>query len=599
MLVLLVTVLVTAGLAAWLLVDASRARGALERAAGSLPGLREQVESGAPGADDTVRTVRDEAAAAVAATSGPHWRVAGALPFVGDDARALAEVASVVDDVATDALPRLASAAVVADPSRFPPRDGRVDLAPLEAARDDVVGADETVASALERVSAIDTGTLVGPLRDAVDQLGGQLADVRASTATASRAVQLLPPMLGADGARDYLVLVQNNAEPRAEGGISGSVLHLRTEDGAITFVEQRPGKELGGYEESVVDLTGPEQALFGTDLGRHLLNVTSTPDFPRAAELASAIWREQGGSDVDGVLAVDPVALAGMLAATGPVVVATSTGESVTLTADDAAAYLLNGVYREHPEPSVQDALFGAAAHGVFDALVSGQADPAAAVDALAGAAREGRLLVWSAHPDEQSLLTGTVLSGELRGVLGGAGGAGGEDWAPSAGQPVVGVYLNASSAAKVGYYLDTDVVVTDVACRPDGSQSFTLEVTLTSALAADEAADLPDYVTGDRDGDGTIRTNLLVYAPRHGGILGSDATVGDPGLFAQVHDDLVVGGRSVALAPEESATFRYEMVSGKNQTGAVVVRSTPGARSASSSIPASSCASQGSVLS
>src|SRR5690606_34867819 len=204
---------------------------------------------------------------------------------------------------------------------------------------------------------------------------------------------------------------------PRATGGIAGSVLHLRADAGDVALVEVRPGSALGPLPESIVDLSGAEAALFGDDLGRYMLNVTSTPDFPRAARVAREAWLQQTGEDVDGVVAVDPVALAGGLGAVGPVEVATPDGEALRPTADDAAACLLNGVYRDHEDPSEQDAVLALVAREVVAALTSGTGDPARLVDALAGSAREGRLLVWSARATEQDLLAGTVLSGELVG--------------------------------------------------------------------------------------------------------------------------------------------------------------------------------------
>ncbi|WP_251150046.1 DUF4012 domain-containing protein [Cellulosimicrobium sp. Marseille-Q4280] len=578
----LVLVVVVVAWLAWLAADVLRARDALERAADRLPVLQEQVEGGED-ASATLAEVQEAASTAAASTRGPHWRVAQALPVVGDDARAVGLLAAAVDRLAADALPRLAAAAEVAVPERLAPRGGAVDLAPIQEAQADVLAADAAVSSALETVTAIDTTTLVPQLAGPVGDLRGQLADVRASTATAARAVDLLPPMLGADRPRDYLVLVQNNAEPRAVGGIAGSVLHLRAEDGRVGLVEVRPGNELGGYEASVVDLAGAEEALFGDDLGRFMLNATSTPDFPRVAQVARSIWADRTGQTVDGVLAVDPVALQGLLAATGPVSFADPGGAEVTITGDDAASFLLNGVYRQYEDPTVQDVVLAGAADAVFRALTDPtSADPARLVGALAQSAREGRLLVWSADADEQERLAGTVLSGELEGST----------RAPTGeASPVVGVYLNASSAAKVGYYLDTSVAIEDVTCRPDGSQQFTAAVTLTSTLTADDAATLPGYVTGARDGDGTIRTNLLVYAPSYGAIRGTDGGEGDLGLFSQVHDGLVVGGRSVTLPPGGSATFRYEIVSGKDQRGDVSVRKTPGVRSTSDTVPTSEC--------
>ncbi|MDF2805933.1 MAG: hypothetical protein K0S43_879 [Cellulosimicrobium sp.] len=566
---------------AWLVADALRARDALERAAAELPTLQEQVRAG----QDTsvaLAEVRRSAHVAASSTRGPHWALARALPVLGDDARALGEVATAVEAIADDALPRLADAAAVASPTLLAPRNGAVDLRPLEEARDDVVSADRSVARAIDAVSAIDPSSLVAPLATAVTGLREQLAEVHAQTATAARAVELVPPMLGADAPRDYLVLVQNNAEPRAAGGIAGSVLHVRAEDGAVRLVEVRAGSALGASATSVVGLSGAEDALFGDDLGRFMLNVTSTPDFPRTAEVARATWRDRTGLDVDGVLSVDPVALGRVLAATGPVTVADPAGGEIRLSGDDASAFLLNGVYRSYPDPTVQDVVLSAVAEQVFAGLGGGGADPGRLVGALAESAREGRLLVWSSDADEQERLSGTVLSGELRGRLTDASG---EETSP-----VVGVFLNATTAAKVGYYLDTTVAIDDVRCRPDGSQSFTLTVTLTSILSPDDAASLPTYVSG-ADGDGTIRTNLLVYAPAHGGIEGATGPDGDLGLFSQVHEGLVVGARSVAVGPGQTATFGYEVVSGKDQRGSVSVRKTPGARPVTDTVPASQC--------
>ncbi|TFF16789.1 DUF4012 domain-containing protein [Cellulosimicrobium terreum] len=565
---------------AWLVADVLRARAALEDVAARLPGLQEQVRAGED-AGRSVDEVRRSAAVAAAATHGPPWVVARALPFVGDDARALGDVTSAVDRVAQDALPRLADAVAIASPAVVAPSGGAVDLAPLVEARDGVVAADRAVAASFASVASIDTSTLVGPLASAVDDLRDELGDVASQTATAARAVELVPPMLGADGTRDYLVLVQNNAEPRATGGIAGSVLHLRAESGGVELVDVRAGSDLG-TDQSVVELSGAEAALFGDDLGRYMLNVTSTPDYPRAARVAREAWARHTGEDVDGVLAVDPVALAGVLGAVGPVAVTTPGGEELRLTGDDAAGYLLNGVYRDYDDPAEQDQVLGLVARQVFAALTAGTADPAGVVETLAQSAREGRLLVWSARSPEQERLSGTVLSGEL---LGRRPAAGGEPISP-----VVGVYLNATTASKTGYYLDSSVALDDVTCRPDGSQAFTLRVTLTSTLSADAAAELPEYVLG-AGGDGTIRTNLLVYAPAGGGIRGSSGADGDPGLFAQVHDGLVVGGRTVALAPGGSATYAYEVVSGRNQRGDVSVRKTPGARHETTAVSATGC--------
>lgn len=124
--------------------------------------------------------------------------------------------------------------------------------------------------------------------------------------------------------------------------------------------------------------------------------------------------------------------------------------------------------------------------------------------VDALAQSAREGWLMVWSAHKDEQALLSGTVLSGELVGVDGKA--------------PVIGIYLNDGTEAKIGYYLRTDVAATTNQCRPDGSQVVKVKLTLTFKAPTD-AAQLPPYLSsGNVVPKGEVKTDVLLYAPAGG---------------------------------------------------------------------------------
>jgi hypothetical protein len=560
--------LVAAGLVAvvawvgWLALDAVRARAELQSAAADVAALRAQVLGGdRSAAETTLASLQDHAATAHDRTHGPHWTLAGALPRVGASVRAVQTISDVVDDLAVEALPALMDATALVDPASLAPVDGRVDLSPLVAAAPQVVAADAAVQRSLAAVRAIDAGAVVPVVATQVTALDGQLADVAMTTATAARAVQLLPPMLGADGPRQYLLLVQNNAELRATGGIPGSVVLLRADDGAVDVVEQRSGGSLGDLAAPVLPLSTAEQALFGEDLAADMRDVTFTPDFPRSGEIARAIWQQEVGDRVDGVLSIDPGALAHVLGATGPV----SLPGGQQLTAENAVRMLLNTVYLEIEDPQAQDAFFAATAGTVFDAVVSGRGDSAAAVDALAQGAREGRLMMWSAHEDEQALLAGTVLSGELRGVQGES--------------PVVGVYFNDVIAAKMGFYLRSDVAVATTDCRADGSQALTVAVSLTSTAPADRA-DLPRYVSGTARADvpaGDIRTNVLLYAPTGGYI--EDARLDGAQLagLSQSHGGSAVLGGTVQLAPGRQAILEYDVVTGPGQWDVPVIRTTP----------------------
>jgi hypothetical protein len=556
--------LVVVGLGVWLVTDALRAADALEAARADVQDLQVQVRAGdSDAADTTLVQLQAHSSTAARATRGPAWSLAGVLPWAGPNVRAVQTVADAVDDLAQNALPSLMQATTLVDPSVLAPVDGRVDLAPLQEAAPAIVAADDAVQITARRLEDLDTSSLVGIVAEPVETLRGQVADVAVTTATAARAALLVPAMMGAEGPRDYLVLVQNNAEQRATGGIPGSVLHQHAEAGAITVVEERSGSSLSGLAEPALPLTDAEHAIFGTLLGTDMRDVTFTPDFPRSGALAKAIWEQKVGGTIDGVLSMDPVALGLVLEATGPVTL--SDGSS--LGGGDAAQTLLNQVYLDLEVPAEQDAFFSDTSRSVFAAVVGGQGDAPAVMDALAEAARQGRLMVWSADEDEQARLAPTVLGGALRGVAGDSA--------------VIGVYLNDGTQAKVGYYLDLDVEATATECRPDGSQLVSAVVTLAYDAPA-HAAELPRYLVGLDDivPLGDIRTNVLIYAPEGGGIESVRVKPEPQGLFAQIHDGLGVGGRTFTLKPGESGTLALEIVTGKRQTGNVQIRSTPTAR-------------------
>lgn len=520
----------------------------------------------------TVADLQRHSAVAHQHTTGPVWAVAGVVPWVSDQVDAVRTVADVVDTLAQQTLPPLVDVVRVVNPGTLAPVDGRVNLEPLREAAPRVTAADDSVQAAQDQLAAIDTSRLVSQLAAPVTQLRDQVDRVAVTVGTAARAANLLPAMLGADGPREYLVLVQNNAEPRATGGIPGSVLHLRATDGRVQVVDQWAGGELL-VPKAALPLTDAESALFGPLLGTDMRDVTFTPDFPRSAALAAAIWQQRTGKPVDGVLSVDPGTLAQVLGATGPVTVPDGT----QLTAQNAVDVLLNGVYLRFAKPAAQDAFFAATAAQVLAAAVEGKGSAVAVLDALAQSARDGRLMIWSAHQEEQRRLAGTVLSGQLQ---------------TAPGDPaVVGVYLNDGTQAKMGYYLSLDVAGRTTACNADGSRSVDVTVTLTSRAPAD-AAKLPDYITGAGSvvPRGTTRTNVLFYAPTGGAFAAVDTPPGTPGVFAQVHDGLTVAAATVDLAPGQARTYVLHVRTGIHPEG-VQVRTTPLAHGGAIRTLASTC--------
>ncbi|WP_152190666.1 DUF4012 domain-containing protein [Georgenia satyanarayanai] len=578
----LVIVGILLGLIALLVLFALQGRTAVVEMRAAMPlvsELRQEALGGqTDAASSTAVDLREHTSAARDAVAGPHWAVAARLPWAGPNVEAVRTATVVVDDLAADALPDLVAATDIVAPARLAPQDGRIDLAPFTEVAPRVVAANDAVLAGRDRLDSVDSNELVGLLGDQIDNLKGQVGELAGLTATASRAVQLIPPMLGADESRDYIFMVQNNAEPRATGGLTGAFLLVRADDGAIELVEQRSAGEVGYFGDGAVELTETEVALFGTQLARFPGNVTATPDFPRSAEIIRAMWSEGVGGEVDGVLSLDPVALGELLEATGPIgldedelgalgVSSEMFEGDAQLNADNAADIMLNGVYRYIEDTGAQDEFFEVAAAEIFSAVMDGEAAPAATVAALVQAADEGRMFVWSAHEDEQELLSGTSLSGELRGDDG-------------RGAPVVGVYVNDLSEAKIAYYQRMEVEIEAKQCHANGNQDLTVTVTLASDVP-DDAPDLPPSVVGAGRivEEGDMRSNLLVYAPTGGRITDvRDPNADEVGAFPQVHDQQVVVGRRVSLSPGDSVITQFDITTGPGFTEDAVLRTTPG---------------------
>jgi hypothetical protein len=564
-----------AAVGGWVALDALRARDALTVAADELAAMRSALTEGdRAGADRALADARAAVEQASGAVDGAHWALAGHAPVVGDDVRAVRTMVGVLDDLTADALPPLVAALDVVDPAALLPGGGATDLTGVRAVAPDLVAADAVVTDGLARLDEIDAGALLAPVADARAELRHGVAELGDATGTAARLAVLLPGMIGDDGPRTYLLLVQNNAELRATGGVPGAVALLHADGGTFTLTDVTAAADLTTGEPVAV-LDAAEDALFGSLLATDMRDVTFTPDFPRAAQIAATLWATTGRTPVDGVLAVDPGALALLLQGVGPVPVTGPAGPAdpteLVLEADDVVDLLLHDVYQMVDDPVAQDQVFASAAQAVVGAVTDGQADPATTVRALATATGRGRVLLWSADPTEQAQLAGTPLAGELTGTRPG----------PDGDRPVVGVYLNATAPSKMGYYLDLDERVVDRECRPDGSQALTVEVTATSTAPADLSG-LSAYVTGTAESGraGLVAANVLVYAPAGGRFLAQEVDGRDAAAFAQVHDGLPVAAQSIALAPGESTTLRYELLSGPHQPGTPVLRTTPTAQ-------------------
>lgn len=504
----IVLVLVGGGVAAWVVgtkvVDqAYAARDALEQAIPLAATAKTQILDGdSEGAQATVAQLEELTSEARAATDGDLWRLAEAVPVVGGNLTAVRTVAAVVDDLAVDAVEPATQLSI----QSLAPVDGRIDTAAITQASAIVDQAAIAVDAASASLASIDRSGLIGQVESGITQLDDVIAEIQPLIEPARAALTLLPGLLGAETPRNYLVLVQNNAESRGTGGNPAALVMMHVEDGAISIAQQASSSDFrNGRATPITDLDPEAVALYGDKIGRYMQDVTTTPDFAESARVMGAFWAESFGTPVDGTLSIDPVALSYLLSATGPV--ALPNGD--VLAADNVVSTLLNDVYFRYNsgntrfDNEMQDAYFAAAAGAVFSALTSVQ-DPRELVDQVVRAVDEGRILYVPTAQVEIDAIAGSRLSGRLP--------------ADNAGVTMVGSYVNDITEGKLDYYLDTAVGVSSDVCSADAATAptFTVSTTLTSTLQPGDVAGLATYISPARFfPKGEISTDLVVYGP------------------------------------------------------------------------------------
>lgn len=530
--------------AAWIGIRATAAYGHVQAVQENTAGVIDALATDPGSAGGALALLADDASAAHELTSDPVWRAAEKVPWVGPQLAAFAAVADSLNQVLAQGLTPIADSAGSLSLDSLRPAGGVIDTTELAALAEPARAGADVVDQAAASLREIDRTPLLGVVAAALDGADAQFTQVAAATDALAGAAALLPGMLGANGPRDYLVIVQNNAEWRSLGGIGGAGVLLRTDAGALSLTEtiSRTDFEVG-LAEPVQPLPNEIVALFDTRPARYIQNVTQIPDFTVGAPLAAAMLLRDQQITVDGVIAVDPVVLSYLLEATGPVTL--PTGDQ--LTSENAVSLLLNEVYYRYTDPSEQDAFFELAAGSVFDALAQGRGTTADLLAALGRASTERRLLIWSVDPAEEAVLSGSTLAGEL----------------PVTDKDTArfGVYLNDGTGSKMSYLTKPEVKLAWGSCQPEGlltPRDLTLSLTLTSTAPADAATSLPEYITGGGSFGtpaGITRFVTYLYLPEGYQLTASSSTI--PGGFGGgMHDGrqvLIFGGD---LDPGDVAT-------------------------------------------
>lgn len=540
--------------ASWVGYKVSAVHSDLTEASSLVPQLRQEVtSSNIEGASETVAEIRAYTTRAREAADDPIWTLATGLPWLGPNLGAVSEVARSADDVAGLGLSPLIEVFGALDWKSLLPSASGTDLRPLKDAAPSVSSAAYAVTSSATRLEEIEVHNLLPQIANPLISARDQMKEATVALNTAADVARLAPEMMGAEGSKNYLLMIQNNAEARASGGIPGALAVLNITNGALALVEQSSAEGVG-VMAPLITVDAQQQNIYSSRLGKFMQDVNLTPDFPTAASTAQAMWERKTGQRVDGVVSIDPVTLSYILDATGPVrltspqlVGLASEGLPTQLTGENVVRTLLSDVYAHIEDTAFQDAYFAGVAQEIFGALAGGESDPKLLIEGLTRGSEEGRVLLWSALSDQQLIISKYALSGSVAG--------------PSISPAQFGVYFNDGTGAKMDYYVERTVQLIKQ-CARDGYEETTVRVTSTNKAPSDAATSLPDYVTGSGHFGvpaGSVQTNIVAYGPTQANVETASLDGARTDFAPYIHGSRPVGVLTVRLAPGETRTVEF----------------------------------------
>ncbi|MBV5246877.1 DUF4012 domain-containing protein [Mycolicibacterium sp. PAM1] len=468
--------MVVAGLSGWVAIGAFQAttnlvqaRSNAQAAADAL--LNGDTESASQTADEAVNRAQD----AHASTHSLAWNLVSGIPWLGSPLKTGQQVTEVVLGLASDVLRPAADVGLVISPDRLY-RDGRVDVDLLRSQEPQLRELSVDATRLNNEAAAIADPRYVSLLIDARSELQSQISDIASIIEGAALASRLAPSMMGADGPRAYFMGFQTNAEARGTGGLVGGYGILQFDAGVPTVDTLAPNSDLSDAV-APVDFGFEYDKQYGyTQPFFDLRNSNISPHFPYAAQIWQGMWLEQTGVQVDGAVAIDPVALSYILGAVGPVKMADGeliTSANVVKLTEETAYQRFSVDQRDERKEYLENI-----ASAVVEKMTGSVKSPRRLLEALGKSVGERRIAVWSARPEEQALLEETPLAHAV----------------PDDSAPYAAVVLNNLGGNKLDYYLKTEIEYAADNCEGE-TRASTVTVKLTNALP-DEP--VPDYVAG-----------------------------------------------------------------------------------------------------
>jgi hypothetical protein len=416
-------------------------------------------------------------------------------------------------------------------------------------------------------------GSTLTPLDRPAGGLIGSLGQARRDFDTLARStstrllndaddLEAAQSLLGAAGARNYFIAVENAAEERDQGAVlsfatatfNGGGVQVGEHGSLFSPVQltgQAPTSLVLSAPAALAVPAGTAAIFGGIAPTQQWASVNATADFSFSGQAMQAMYRQATGQTVDGVIGLDVPAIAALLNVVGPITVP---GVAEPITAANASVVLMHDFYATFPlaENQLRHEVLSQVVDQVVRRLSAGSIDPVPLAAGLATAAAGGHIQVWSSTPAVEALLQRNGLSGSPAAI------------APNR---TFHVAVENRNATKMDYYIKPQV---EQQVTVDQRGTATIETTVTVHNTAPVNA--PPSAQLGPDGHGTTQPGeywawVLVWGPNGSYQPGS---VAESGLrLSPTILDRIYAGQSKqftvqtviphAVAPDGTLDLRY----------------------------------------
>lgn len=473
-----------------------RLRASLTNAVGHLEMVEESLSQGdlasaRARSDDAIQAT----GAAQDATDRPSLVLASLIPEVNRETRAVNSAVEAAELSARAAASLVDGAFTLGlDEEGVPDAiytDGQVQLDTMAAARQELNAAELLLVEAAVTLEGLNPR--LPQLQTAAAEASDQIATALQRATETRTLFDLLPPLLGRDDDRTYLLAFQAPGEARGTGGLIGLAATLEAKDGRLEMGKTFPYTDISGAIKKAV--AAPEW--FETSYGgqgalTEWPQANISPNFPVVSEVLLGMYESSAGEQLDGVISMDPIALANLMEGMAPI---ETRNPRMSIDSSNVARLLMVDSYTDFDSPEKQNAFLEQIVDGFWSRVSGGDVDLEAFSEGFAEAIRTQRVKIYSATNREQTQIQELDLDGNY----------------DSAG-PTTQMAFNINYAAnKVDYYLEREIR-TDIDLQSDGSAKVTTVVNLANHAPSGPASPLLGENNGLKPGVNRMTMNVLM---------------------------------------------------------------------------------------